>query len=269
MRSSITAPDRGHRPPMRRSSRRASTAPGRTRPDRPKGRGLDLPSLGRGGRGARAGVQSLQTEDASDPGNRARQRAGAPGRIVCCLRPDDPRPAPVRSRLEAAQRPLLAPPAAPRRRTDRGPDARRRCGDRRHDHRDDRGARPDRSRPAIPCDRRRRLRRARGAAREGRRRAHGRGARPARRRRPPSRAGRRAQATYAAKIDPAERRLDPACPRWSSERGAGADPARGHLPRAEGGDRLGVLEAAAEPGELARGSARDRPRPAVRLREEC
>ena len=64
-----------------------------------------------------------------------------------------------------------------------------------------------------------------------------------------------ALATYAAKIDPLERRLDPARPALELERVV-----RALTPRVvtylelEGGDRLGVLEAAAEPGELARGA---------------
>ena len=64
-----------------------------------------------------------------------------------------------------------------------------------------------------------------------------------------------ALATYAAKIDPAERRLDPARPALELERLVRAlTPHVSTYLELEGGDRLGVLEAAAEPGELAQGA---------------
>jgi methionyl-tRNA formyltransferase len=64
-----------------------------------------------------------------------------------------------------------------------------------------------------------------------------------------------ALATYAEKIDPAERRLDPARPALELERVVRAlTPHVGAYLELEGADRLGVLEAAAEPGELAPGT---------------
>jgi methionyl-tRNA formyltransferase len=64
-----------------------------------------------------------------------------------------------------------------------------------------------------------------------------------------------ALATYAAKIDPAERRLDPARPALELARLVRAlTPHVSTYLELEGGDRLGVLEAAAEPGELAQGA---------------
>jgi methionyl-tRNA formyltransferase len=64
-----------------------------------------------------------------------------------------------------------------------------------------------------------------------------------------------AQATYAEKIDPAERRLDPARPAIELEREVRAlNPHIGAYLELEGGERLGIRAAAAEPGALAAGA---------------
>jgi methionyl-tRNA formyltransferase len=65
-----------------------------------------------------------------------------------------------------------------------------------------------------------------------------------------------ARATYAEKIEAADRRLDPERPAAELERVVRAlTPHIGAFLELDGGDRLGVREAKAEPGALARGSA--------------
>jgi methionyl-tRNA formyltransferase len=64
-----------------------------------------------------------------------------------------------------------------------------------------------------------------------------------------------AQSTYAEKIDPAERRLDPTRPAIELERVVRAlNPHIGAYLELEGGERLGIRAAAAEPGTLAAGT---------------
>ncbi|MGH2986896.1 MAG: methionyl-tRNA formyltransferase, partial [Solirubrobacterales bacterium] len=63
------------------------------------------------------------------------------------------------------------------------------------------------------------------------------------------------RATYAEKIRPAERRLDPARPALELERVVRAlTPHMGAYLELEAGERLGVLRAAAEPGQLSVGT---------------
>ena len=69
-----------------------------------------------------------------------------------------------------------------------------------------------------------------------------------------------AAATYAEKIEPEERRLDPERPAIELERRVRAlTPHIGAYLELAGGERLGVLEARAEDGELGAGDARRRP----------
>ncbi len=77
-------------------------------------------------------------------------------------------------------------------------------------------------------------------------------------------------ATYAEKIEPADRRLDPARPAIELERRVRAlTPHIGAYLELAGGERLGVEAARAEPGELAAGRAGRGGRAAGRLRRRA
>ena len=186
-----------------------------TPPDRPQGRGRRAAAARRrGGRGSWGSSccrpRASTTRTALERIRAVAARGG--GRLR--LRPADPRAAALRA--ADAERPPLAAAALARRGADRAGDHGRRRAHRRQHHAGRRRPRLRSGRPArggarsAPTTTSTSLS---ATARRARRRAAGRGARPARRGAAGARPSRtRTEATYAEKIEPAERRLDPAAP---------------------------------------------------------
>ena len=221
-----------------------------TPPDRPRGRGRRTAAAAGGPSRSRAGDRAAADRETSTTPRRSERiiAAGPRGRRRLRLRPADPRAAarelellnvhpsllprwrgaaPIERAIMAGDAEtgvtIIRVGAAPRLRPDRAPGGGCPIGS------DDYGSLVAAARPA-------------------RRRADLAGARPARRGRgssSPSRTRRRA--TYAEKIAPTERRLDPGRTAIELERIVRAlDPHLGAYLELEGGERLGVLAAEAE-----------------------
>ena len=217
-----------------------------TRPDRPRGRGRKLQPPPVAERAALLGIDTIQPEDLNGEQAQTAIDGGAPrlGRGVR-LRGADQGAAAVRAR--AAQRPPVAAASLARRGADRARDRGRRRGDRRDDH----ASRSPSSTPGPIC-----LQRAESIAPDDdygslAPRLSALGGEllvEALDTEPPFREQSDQGVTYAEKIEPADRLLDPARPADELERRVRAlTPHIGAYVELDDGERLGVRRAALVP----------------------